>query len=255
MATVEVICLANSWKHGGRCIAGLRTDGGGWIRPVSTGSGGILQSRHYTLARGREAALLDVLQICLLNPQPALHHPEDWLLDAGQWEQSMQFSPSTIRAFLQRNLTVGPELLGNTDGKIAYSLFQQKSAGASLALIQPEAISWLIEKSAATGRRKVRVIFALAGGLYNLPLTDPVWQKRLAALPDGCHSWKEGRRELLLTISLGEPFGREGYCYKLVAGVIALPPANWYTDIVFEMRKLWHITWDWTLGRVGRRRC
>ena len=28
--------------------------------------------------------------------------------------------------------------------------------------------------------------------------------------------------ETLLTVSLGEPYGRDGYCYKLAAAVIAL---------------------------------
>lgn len=28
MPVVEMVCLANSYKHGGRCVAGLRTDGG-----------------------------------------------------------------------------------------------------------------------------------------------------------------------------------------------------------------------------------
>ncbi|WP_375233212.1 dual OB domain-containing protein [Pseudomonas syringae] len=36
--TLDMVCLANSWKHGGRCIAGKIYGGdrsGEWIRPVS----------------------------------------------------------------------------------------------------------------------------------------------------------------------------------------------------------------------------
>ena len=35
MPSLDLICLANSSKLGSRCLAGLRVDGGGWVRPVS----------------------------------------------------------------------------------------------------------------------------------------------------------------------------------------------------------------------------
>jgi len=35
MPSVDLICLANSHKWNFRCVAGLRVDGGGWVRPVS----------------------------------------------------------------------------------------------------------------------------------------------------------------------------------------------------------------------------
>ncbi len=33
MPQFGIICLANSRKNGGHCVAGLRMDGGGWLRP------------------------------------------------------------------------------------------------------------------------------------------------------------------------------------------------------------------------------
>lgn len=253
MSTVEVVCLANSWKHGGRCVAGLRTDGGGWVRPVSDEPEGILQSWHYTLAKGREAALLDVLKMPLLGPQPTLHHPEDWLMGVGQWERSKKLSVPNIRALLQHSVASGPELLGDRSGKISYASFHKNPAAASLALVQPEALSWQIERTAA-GRRQIRAVFNLADAAYNLPLTDPVWKTWLAVLPEGCHPWKVAGSEPLLTVSLGEPFGKESYCYKLVAGVVTLPPAHPYQHLLQDKRNLWPIIWGWMLGRAGRRR-
>jgi hypothetical protein len=32
---MRIICLANSYKHNGRCIAGLN-EAGRWVRPVSS---------------------------------------------------------------------------------------------------------------------------------------------------------------------------------------------------------------------------
>lgn len=253
MSTVEVICLANSWKHGGRCVAGLRTDGGGWVRPVSDEPEGVLQSWHYTLAKGQEAAPLDVLRMQLVGPHPTLHHPEDWLMGCGQWERSKKLSPPNVRTLLQNSLAAGPELLGDRSGKIAYASLQKNLAAASLALVRPEALSWQIGRT-ATGKRQIRAVFRLADADYNLPLTDPVWKTRLAVLPEGRHSWKVAGSEPLLTVSLGEPFGKERYCYKLVAGVVTLPPAHPYQYLLQDKKNLWPIIWDWMSGRVGRRR-
>jgi hypothetical protein len=54
MPTVEIICLANSRKHSGRCVAGLRTDGQGWIRPVGPSDNGTLFPWHYTLGSAQK---------------------------------------------------------------------------------------------------------------------------------------------------------------------------------------------------------
>lgn len=245
MPTVEIICLANSWKRGGRCVAGLRTDGTGWVRPVSAEPEGALRSEHYTLAWGREAALLDVLAVPLLCPQPGPHHPEDWLIDKGRWKRCKPVPAQSVLTFLDQNLTVGPKLLENTRGKIAYSSFQRHPSAESLALIRPETLSWHVHRTPAGEKPKIRAAFELSGMTYNLPLTDPVYQQRLAGLPDGIHSWEYPGQEPLLTISLGEPFGRNADCYKLVAAVIALPPND------RNERKLWRIIWDWTSGQAG----
>ena len=61
----DIICLVNSRKYCGRCVAGLRIDGGGWFRPVT-------QEEHGTLAFGQaycggtEALPLDVVKLIAL---------------------------------------------------------------------------------------------------------------------------------------------------------------------------------------------
>jgi len=251
MPTVEILCLANSWKPGGRCVAGLKTDGTGWVRPVSAQPTGVLQSKHYTLAWGREAALLDVLKMRLSGPQPSSHHPEDWLVDAGRWKRGRPAPSQTALAFLDQCLTVGPDLLGDTHEKIAYSQLQRHPAAESLALVRPQALSWRIRRNPAGGRPKIRALFTLAGTAYNLPLTDPVYQRRLAGLADSDHAWGHPGQEPLLTISLGEPFGQNADCYKLVAGVVELVSSGSITKFAENKEKLWRIIWDWILGRAG----
>jgi len=238
MATTDVICLANSCKHGGRCVAGLRMDGGGWVRPVSTEPEGVLQAWHYTLASGREAALLDVLRMRLVCPQPDPHHPENWLMDTGQWEPAARGGLPQMLEILQQNVTTGPELLGGAESRIEYEALLRAPAAASLALVQPQELHWRIEESPQMGKRRTRAAFALDGAPYNLPLTDPVWLKRLAVLPVGCHPHEAAEQKMLLTVSLSEPFAGDGFCYKLVAAVIELPVAA-TQESVWEGTKLW----------------
>lgn len=245
MPTVEVICLANSWKHGGRCVAGLRMDGEGWVRPVSSEPEGVLQAQHYTLAGGGEAALLDVLKMRLVGPQPEPHHPENWLMECGQWKRTAWAALNQVQAILQQSLTSGPELLGDCQEKIAYTSLQQKAAVQSLALVCPENLLWQIQENPQGGKRRTRAVFTLAGRLYNLPLTDPTWSKRLSGLPVGCYPWEYNGQEVLLTISLSEPFAKDGFCYKLVAAVVTMPPISTHEGFLEMLRRQWRIFCDW----------
>ena len=218
MPTLDVICLANSHKHGGRCVAGLRLDGGGWVRPVSTEPEGVLQVWHYTLAGGGEAALLDVLRMRLTLPRPDAHHPENCRMDYGLWGLVIRPLPREARELLWESLAPGPDLLGDREDKIAYTALVKCPAVVSLALIHPEGLSWEIRQKSPADKRRTRAIFSLAGARYNLPVTDPVRLKVMASRPPG--SYPEECAETLLTVSLGESFARDGFCYKLVAAVI-----------------------------------
>src|ERR1039457_4830459 len=59
MPSVDLICLANSCKWHSRCLAGLRVDGGGWVRPVSDREHGELQYSQYRLPDHSEPHLFD----------------------------------------------------------------------------------------------------------------------------------------------------------------------------------------------------
>lgn len=242
---VTFICLANSRKLNGRCVAGLRTDGGGWIRPVSLESSGTLGPQHYTLDNGNEAALLDVIKVAVSSPCPQLHQPENWDLGRGWWRFLDRFlgaprwklidkvEPSKGEQLLSPFLVGGPNLLGNASDRVRYTEFTHQPAPASLALIEPSGVSWRITQS-IRGRRQTRVVFQLDGRPYNLSVTDPKWEQRLSHLTYGLHRREVAgiapRDRVLFTVSLGEPFKGssaspedEGDCFKLVAAVIVLP--------------------------------
>src|SRR5687768_10974600 len=107
----ELICLANSYKHGGRCVAGLATDGTGWLRPVSALPDGILHPPDFTLPDGSPARPLDVLRIELQTPKPDPHHPENWLLGSKRWQLSSRPLPPSLFSVLQKGISDKSELL------------------------------------------------------------------------------------------------------------------------------------------------
>lgn len=231
MADLEIICLANSIKHGGRCVAGLRLDGGGWVRPVSRSGDGSLARRHYTLADRTPAQVLDVLRMKLVERSPKPHQPENWVIQPIPWLLKSRPAPSTFRTIrlLESGLVHGPELLGSSTDRVAYAEFSKSPASSSLALVQPQNLRWVVRKYADD--KRPRALFRLGGQEYDLPLTDPVWRDRLKSLSVGKHASEEiglGREEeILLTISIGEPFSptpdAPETCFKLVAAVIVLP--------------------------------
>lgn len=224
MPTVRFICLANSQKLGGRCIAGLRVDGRGWIRPVSESPTGELYPRHYRLQDGSEPQLLDLLEIDFDRPAPERHQPENFLIAGRSWRLVERPVHRKYIRLLDYHLVQGPELFGNNSDRVASATFTDTPAECSLVLVEPEDLRWYITDD-IKGRRQTRSLFKLYGQHYKLVITDISWQSRINHLEYGTYPFTEagmdGNQRIILTISLGEPFG--GQCYKLVAAVITMP--------------------------------
>ncbi|GGS46264.1 dual OB domain-containing protein [Actinokineospora fastidiosa] len=87
--TKRIVCLANSRKHQGRCVAGIDLDSGRWIRPISKRPGHELSASERQYEDGSEPAPLDVLDVPLIGHRPAEVHRENWLLDSGKrWRRA-----------------------------------------------------------------------------------------------------------------------------------------------------------------------
>jgi len=91
MHTATFVCLANSRKHNGRCLAGKALFNGTyskWIRPVTEHPSEELQSHEHCLQSGEDSSILDLLEIQLLQPKGKQHQG---LLIAGHikpWAKS-----------------------------------------------------------------------------------------------------------------------------------------------------------------------
>ena len=229
MPEIEIICLANSRKRSGRCIAGIRTDGQGWIRPVGWTKDGGLTPNNYWLDDDSEPQVLDVIRLGVAKPHPKPHHPEDWIMGPSKWRLIERPGEPLRLNLLCDNLIPGPALFGDTRSQIPAAQFKVRPALSSLALLQPENLLWSVEEN--NGKRRVTVRFTLCGASYFLRLTDPIYEQKLSGLALGVYARKAAgisdKATVWLTVSTSEPFQKEGsaeaFCHKLVAAVIILP--------------------------------
>ena len=224
--TKTIVCLANSRKLTGRCVAGKEWNGrslGPWCRPVSSRERGELTAERWYARSWRDPHLLDLIQVGLVAPLPSGCQIENHLVDTNvRWRFVGHLSPQSLVPALddpKGPLWVNGESTasGLNDRVAAYIAEMQ---GNSLFLIQPECLLITVNtEGVKTGqaRRRVRGHFSLAGHEYTLSITDPVAEKRVLLHPDG---FSTELREPILCISLSEKFASQNACYKLIAGVI-----------------------------------
>lgn len=214
-----IVCLANSYKHGGRCIAGVSVEDGAWIRLRGKAPDGALCACEYVLDDGTEPRLLDVIEVEMHFALPSDSHPEDWQIAPVRWRlverpaSAMHLTKITVAA--DKHATI---LRGYRD-RMSEDEVKAKPLQASLVLTCPAEIHWWIREE--RGKRKYRALFQRHHVTYDFALTDPHWLDQLDLLPAGLypHSTFAGKAsETWLTISLSEPYF--GWHYKLVAGVI-----------------------------------
>lgn len=214
-----IVCLANSYKHGGRCIAGIDIDSGAWIRLHGNSPDGALCACEYALDDGTEPRLLDVIEVELHYAIPTDSHPEDWRIALTRWQLvERPANPERMQRITAATDKVPTILRGYRD-RMADHEVRSKPLQSSLALICPNELHWWIRED--HGKPKPRALFQRHHVTYNFSVTDPHWLNQLKPLPEGIYphsTFAATGTETWLTISLSEAF--HGFHYKLVAGVI-----------------------------------
>jgi len=220
---VEILCLANSIKHKQRCLAGVRLDTGGWIRPVSSWEGGALFEDQYTTKCGTIVEPLDSVRVYFDDYVPLYHQPENWLVAEDEsWE--LLSSELDTRQQLVLNIALQREgQIFSTERNSRSKVDLKDSLSTrSLTLIRPQDPQFYI-KSSENGSDQPRVEFDFDGYQYDFPITDPDWRRRtqtddVETLPSVDEL--DNDQDVLFTISLGEAY--EGHCYKIVAAIFSL---------------------------------
>lgn len=88
--TKDIVILTSSYKHDGKCIAGIDTTTGEWIRPISDNPEieGAVPLDDLRYEDGSTVQIYDIVRITMKGPKPTLVQPENWLYDDGcYWEK------------------------------------------------------------------------------------------------------------------------------------------------------------------------
>jgi len=212
------ICLANSYKRGGRCIAGIEVirdvnknwaivrnddDSPKWIRPISETSYGEIPNKA--------AACIQMLSIVRLSGVIAC--PE------SAHKENVYYS------FMERagsDIVKEPRILNQLIDNTHQTIFRNRGRAVSAEKLSEIDYSlMLIHANKASAYRdetreksKNRMKFTYHGDEYDFPITDAGFLREFKIEPEAY----DNIPDVYLTISLGLEF--EGWHHKLVAGVI-----------------------------------
>lgn len=216
--SIYMLCMANSYKCGGRCIAGIQlnklhngnftivkdsnTKRPKWVRPISHNDTGEIPNQEAS-----RIPVLAVIEITNPQPQPSTSHSEDIY-----YEKLICIDDSFVKptmATLDLLIDTQHKLIFGNRGKAVtpenfqlgdYSVMLVKAINAEI---------YLEEKF-----RKERVKFIHQETTYDFPITDPVFLNKIKSDP----SLNKTYNVLYLVISLGVL--HEGWHSKLVATII-----------------------------------
>jgi hypothetical protein len=211
---MKIICLANSYKHNGRCIAGI-DETGRWVRPVSSSKKRAID-RAARIIDGNEPRILDVLEIPLHAHGPDDGcQPENKLLKAGQWKKVGRVRPKDLLKHCEDDSVI----LHNNLDYVRASCFRMipRYGWKSLQLIHNDNV---VFKQDENNKTKWRADFVNSKGTaLSLRVTDPVTCERLAR-------GENIGKNCLLTVSMATDWRPDKQtarrCYKFVAGVVEL---------------------------------
>jgi hypothetical protein len=226
--TKTIVCLANSRKLAGRCVAGKEWDGrhmGDWCRPVSGRDRGELTAERWYSRTWRDPQLLDLIEVSLLGPRPSGFQTENHLVDSSvRWKYAGRVSPHNLLPAIDRPdgplWANGVSTASGVNDKVPAAVAERQRN--SLVLVQPKLLTLTINTEGADAgnpRRRVRGHFSLGGSEYALSVTDPIVEKPFLSKPEG---FSTELQNPLLCISLSEKYNAQNACFKLIAGVICV---------------------------------
>ena len=219
----RIVCLANSRKMSGRCIAGKEflENGriGEWIRPVSARDNEEVSEDERQYEDGSDPQVLDVIDVPVLNAQPKNYQQENWLLDPVYywkkvrrvaWNEVEQLTDSVAPLW-----TNGINTLKGKNDQIPLSI--ANTLDSSLRLKKVDTLELSVSAPGADFgdyRRRLQGRFRHDNVNYWLVVTDPIYSRKYLQSPNDIYRIGDS----FLTISIGEPF--HGHAYKLIAAII-----------------------------------
>lgn len=217
------VCLAVSFKYGGRCIGGvevIQSSNGSssftvvkqngipqWVRPVTR------YSEHGEIPMNVSSSchVGDIVKLTDVEACPDCAQSENYYFTGIEKVGHIAINSNNLNMLCDESHSL---LFGNKGKAVHPDCYRE--IGYSLMLIKAKDVDFFMENRWGSERKRLRVSFSYNGIVYDLPVTDP----------DFCETANSGVEKLngyksyYLTISLGVEF--EGWHSKLVANVIPM---------------------------------
>jgi hypothetical protein len=207
---IHFLCLANSYRRGGRCVAGINLATGEWVRPVHSSNHGALPAEWTQVGHDRHELLpFEVVELILEKPVPISGQPENWLLNepGSPWKLVEQWSSEQKRSWLATNVSTSDYLLGTPHDKVSDDVVLRHPARPSLEVIVVKDPEFRVTSRPGGTRPQHRVTISRHKATYDLPITDT----RFSKIAHEAASW-------MFCISLTAPNpGIENNHFKVVA--------------------------------------
>jgi hypothetical protein len=219
----KILCLADSRKASGRCVAGREISDkqiGPWIRPVSGREHEEISEEDRRYEDGHFPNLFDIISIPMLRPNPRTYQSENHLIANGNyWKkvgiatwQQIEAALDVVKGPLWAN---GYQSYGMTNNRVPEA--QADKFENSLLLIRPTGLEITVgPRGSQYGPdwRRVRAVFKFNGEPYKLDLTDSIKGGEYRRGQSGTFPVPNA----ILCVSLGEVY--KGNAYKLAAALI-----------------------------------
>lgn len=209
-----LLVLANSFKLGGRCLAGV-DESGRWVRPVVDAEGGaIAESR---LQVGGQCVLPGHEIIIQLGAEvPLPFQSENIILGASPVEFAPAPTPRQVQTRLQRLARNVASFAGSPRTYIDHSEYEAGFSPASLSLARTDNIK-LVWKTNWKGIARPRAIFMTDVGGWDLPYTGYQWE----GFPPRVAGASETYGPAYITLSVGDPIPDGTQHYVMAAAITA----------------------------------
>lgn len=209
----RLVCLANSFKEGGRCLAGIELDNQnnpviingrpGWIRPICNTLHGEIPTHLVS-----HLNMLDIIEIDVTGNPNTDYQSENALFRENSIRHIGTFEKGNLNSLCENPLTI----FNNRGNAVAQDVIGKLTR--SLILINTNNFEVTERTYEDTQKKQTRLIFTHRMNQYNFPITDPVFLHHYQADPD----FIEDITGLFLCLSLGVVW--QNWYYKLVAGII-----------------------------------
>ena len=204
----RIVCLANSYKEGGRCIAGVKVDEQGmpekpvkWIRPVCQTTEGEIPTQLV-----QNICPLDIIEFEKTADAPKTFQTENVLFNEKSMQVTGKFSLDNLDELCDQRQFL---LFGSKTKAVEQN--ESKKLNHSLTMIYTNHFKVYEHYYEDRTRPQIRLRFSFDIFSYDFPVTDLFflynYQKNKQLLTDV--------EKIYLTLSLGRL--HEGWHYKLVA--------------------------------------